>query len=268
MRLGSGAVAVVTGGAAGIGHALVELLLERGAEVVVVDSEPGGLHALLEARPGATGHVADVSQLDAIRGIAATVRDRLGRVDLLVNNAGVSVAGHFEDIPVEDLRRVMDVNFWGTVFSCRAFLPLLRIAAEGGGAVICNVLSDFALLGVPGKSGYAASKFATRALSEVLGAELQGSGVSVLAAYPGATATGLVRRGRAVDAAKQETEARYLDRAMRPEYVAHRILRGIERGRSKLLIGWDVRAIDLATRIAPGLTQWALRRYWRHVPFL
>ncbi|MFQ5891024.1 MAG: SDR family NAD(P)-dependent oxidoreductase [Gemmatimonadota bacterium] len=268
MRIGPETVAVVTGGADGIGRALVEQLLRREAQAVAIDNDRNGLRSLLEALPRASGHLCDVSDPGSVASAAAFIQDRFGRVDLLVNNAGTSVAGHVEESPIEDLQHVIAVNFWGVVHSCRAFLPLLRASASGSDAAICNVLSDFALIGVPGKSGYAASKYAARALTETLGAELQGSGVSVLAAYPGATATGLIRRGRAVNPAKQTAEADYLSKGMRPDFVARRILHGIERGRTRLLIGLDARVIDLAIRFAPGPTLSAIRRFWRRVPFL
>src|SRR6185503_9678995 len=99
---------------------------------------------------------------------------------LLINNAGVSVAGPVEDLTVEDFQRGMGVNFWGVVHGCQAFLPHLRAAARRGeAAAVCNVLSDFSLFSLPTKAAYAASKHAARAFTEALGAELHGSGIAV-----------------------------------------------------------------------------------------
>lgn len=259
---------MITGGANGIGYALVEQVLARRAAVVVIDDDAAGMRALLAAYPCVDGHVCDVADAAAIGGVAGAVRNHFGRVDLLVNDAAISVAGHVEEIAIADLERVLAVNFWGVFHCCRAFLPLLRIGASKNGATICNVLSDFAMIGVPGKAGYAASKHAARALTQTLTAELAGSGINVLAAYPGATATDLVRRGRAVDARKQATEHDYLMKGMKPDYVAQRILRAVERSRTTQLIGAEARLIAVGQRFAPALTQWAIRRFWRRVPFL
>ena len=115
---------------------------------------------------------------------------------------------------------------------------------------------------------YAASKHAAHAFTVALGAELAGSGVTVTAVYPGATATALVARGEAVDSEKQAREAAMLARGLAPEEVARRLVRAVERGRRRVLIGRDTRLLDFATRAAPALVQAAVRRYWRRVPFL
>ena len=107
-----------------------------------------------------------------------------------------------------------------------------------------------------------------RALTEALRAELRGTGISVTAVYPGATATALVRRGRAVDDVKRRREDAFLKRGMSPEAVAAKTVRAIERGSSRVLIGRDSRAIDLATRISPDLFHALVGRFWRRIPFL
>jgi short-subunit dehydrogenase len=136
-------------------------------------------------------------------------------------------------------------------------------------AHVCNVLSDFALLGLPTKSAYCASKFAVRGFSEALRAELAGSSVGLTCAYPGPVATGLVERGRAWDTAKQAAEARFVEaNAIPVAKVARRIVRGIERGRARVLVGKETWAIDLATRLAPALTNTLVGRLRGRVPFL
>jgi short-subunit dehydrogenase len=131
-----------------------------------------------------------------------------------------------------------------------------------------NVLSDFALFSLPTKAPYASSKHAARAFTESLGAELHGSGVTVTAVYPGATATDLVKTGYAVNPGRRDLEAGFLARGLPPEVVARRILKGVDAGRSRVLIGRDTRVIDLAVRVAPALVQAGVRRFWRRVPFL
>jgi short-subunit dehydrogenase len=213
--------------------------------------------------------VCDVADFEALESVANAVGAVHGPVHVLINNAGITVAAPVEDLSFEHFQRVMAVNFWGVVHGCRAFLPHLRAAAERGEtAAVCNVLSEFALMSLPTKAAYAASKHAARAFTEALGAELYGTGIVVTAAYPGATATELVRRGYAVDQVKREREAEFLTRGMHPDVVARKILRGIERGRARVLVGKDARLIDVATRLAPSVVRGVVRRFWRRVPFL
>jgi short-subunit dehydrogenase len=281
MRLGSGTVAVVTGAASGIGRALARQFHERGVRVALVDVDGPGIDALASGLSGSTIHVCDVSDPAAVSACSDEVIRAHGGVHVLVNNAGISAAGAVDELPLEVFHRAMDVNFWGVVHTTRAFLPELRRAAAGGApagsgalagseglASICNVLSDFALFSLPTKAAYAASKHAARALTEALGAELHGTGIVVTAAYPGATATNLLSRGHAVDEVKRRREAEFLEKGLAPEIVARRIVRGIEAGRIRVLIGRDTRAIDLAARLAPGFVQAGVRRLWRRVPFL
>ena len=269
MKLGAQSVAVVTGAASGIGRAVVLELAQRGATVAMIDTDRAGLAEVARATARSTPFVCDVRDPDALARVADEIMRTHGRVDVVVNNAGVSVAGSVEALTLEQLQHAMDVNYWGVVHGCRAFLPALRAtAADGSHTALCNVLSDFALFTLPTKSAYAASKHAAHAFTLALGAELAGSGVTVTAVYPGATATALVARGVAVDTEKQAREAAMLARGRAPEEVARRLVRAVERGRRRVLIGRDTRLLDFATRVAPGLVQAAVRRYWRRVPFL
>ncbi len=262
-------MAVVTGAANGIGRALARDLHARGVRLALVDVDEAGLSSVGSSLDRGTRHICDVTSESAVSALVQQVVREHGAVHLVVNNAGVAAAGPVEDLPVEQFRRTMDVNFWGVLHVCRAFLPQLRAAAaRGEPAAICNVLSDFALFSLPTKAAYAASKHAARALTEALGAELHGSGIAVTAVFPGATATGLVQRGYAVDGAKQNIEAEFLGKGSPPDAVAARIVRGIEAGRTRVLIGRDTRAIDVAVRFAPAIVQAGIRRFWRRVPFL
>jgi len=237
--------------------------------VAIVDIDRRGLDAAAAALPDATAHVCDVSDPDAVSRLRGEVVERHGVVHLVVNNAGISVAGPACEVPLEEFQRAMNVNFWGPVHVCRAFAADLRAsAARGEHAAICNVLSDFALFSLPTKAPYASSKHAARAFTEALAAELAGSGVSVSAAYPGATATGLLERGSAVDDEKRRREAEFLSKGLSPDDVAAAIVRGLELRKSRILIGRDTLAIDVATRLAPALVQAGVRRFWRRVPFL
>jgi short-subunit dehydrogenase len=269
MAFAAGTSVVVTGASSGIGRAVAREYAARGARLALVDIDEAGLRGVASSIPAASVHVCDIADEQSVAAATSDIATSHSSVDVLVNSAGISAAGPVEEMPIEAFRRTMDVNFWGTVHMCRALLPALRAtAARTGRAAICNVLSDFALFSLPTKAPYAASKHAARAFTESLAAELHGSGVRVTAVYPGATATGLVRKGFSVDAAKRDLEAGFLEKGLAPELVARRIAGAIDTGRSRVLIGRDTRAIDAASRLAPGALQAGVRHLWRRVPFL
>lgn len=256
---------VITGAARGLGAALARGVAARGARVAGVDRDAAVIETMRALGPQHTAHVADVADRAAVDALAADVTSAHGRVDALINNAGVAVAGRFEDVPHDDLAWLMGVNFWGVVHGCRAFLPHLRRQPEGH---VLNVVSSFAWLGFPGKSAYAASKAAVRALSESLRAELHGSGIGVTLLFPGPLDTAIVREGRAVDPQKRAAEAAFLkDRAVPLEKVVARALRGIERDHARVVVGSDYHLIDAAVRVSPALSLAAISRFAKRMPF-
>lgn len=247
---------VVTGGSRGIGRAIVDALVARHARVVVLDLDPSEI-------PGVVTRRCDVANAGDVEAAAEWAAAELGGVDLLVNNAGVSVAGEFTRVPAADFDWLFGVNFFGTVNSCRSFLPRL----SNGGHIV-NVASSFAWLGFPGKSAYAASKAAVRAFSESLRVELGERGIGVTLLFPGPVDTGLVRFGRAVDPVQREREAAFLARrAVAPERVAARCLRAVERNRSRVLVGLDYRVVDLLARLSPELALRVVGFLSRRMPF-
>ena len=268
MHLNEQTVAVVTGAASGIGRGIALELARRGCRLALVDIDEAGLTRTQALAPHAhvSIHRTDVGDLAAMQALAEAVVREHGGVHVLVNNAGVSVTAPLDALKIEDFEWLMRVNFWGVVFGCKVFLPYLRREKE---ARICNVLSDFALVGFPTKSPYCASKFAVRGFSESLQAELYGSSVGVTCVYPGPVDTGLVKHGRAWDAAKQQAEADFVARRSLPvEKVARRICDGLARNRRRVLIGKETYLIDFMKRLAPSLTTRLVGKVRRRLPFL
>lgn len=262
IRSWPGKVVVVTGAARGLGAALTRVFVARGAVVAQVDRAAAPVTA---AGSPHSWHHADVADEGAVQQLASDVIARHGHVDALVNNAGVAVSGPCEHVTTADLRWLMDVNFFGVVHACRAFLPHLRARPE---AQVLQVVSSFAWLGCAGKGAYAASKAAVRAYSEALRAELHGSSVGLTLLFPGPLATGLVRNARAADPLQREREAAFVDaRAVPIDRVTARALAGMQRNAARVVVGRDYRLLDLAVRLAPAWTLAALARLQRRLPF-
>jgi len=187
-----------------------------------------------------------------------------GRVDLVVNNAGVALLAEVPSMTVDDLQWLMGVDFFGVVYGTKAFLPHLLDSDDGH---IVNISSVLGLLSAPSQSAYNAAKFAVRGFTDSLRMELEAarSGVSCTTVLPGGIRTDIVRHAR-VDpelAASAGGRQRLVDgfdilARTTPEAAARRILAAVERNQRRLLIGTDARFIDLVSRMAPGLYQRAL----------
>jgi NAD(P)-dependent dehydrogenase (short-subunit alcohol dehydrogenase family) len=164
-----GRVAVVTGGASGIGRGVAEELLARGATVVIADVEAAPLQATA-AEIGATAIRTDVSDAVSVQALAEETLRRLGRVDIVCNNAGVGPFSRIESMTLADWKFVIDVNLWGVIHGVHAFLPHL-IANSNGGHIV-NTASQAGLTAFPDVGAYSVTKYGVVALTETLAAEL------------------------------------------------------------------------------------------------
>ena len=270
MRISNKTIAVVTGAASGIGKAVASELAKRGCHLALVDINESALQETVAELSNSnqqhvTAHLTDVSSESEMRKLAARVFQEHGQVHLLINNAGVAVASPFDQLDLRDFQWLMGVNFWGTVFGCKFFLPHLAAADS---AAIVNILSDFALIAFPTKTCYSASKFAVRGFSEALRAELYGSSVSLTCVYPGPVNTNIIRSSRAWDTGKQRLEAEFLEKRGLPiERVARRIIDGAEKGRARVLIGKETYLVDIMARAFPAITNSLTGRLREKIPF-
>jgi 3alpha(or 20beta)-hydroxysteroid dehydrogenase len=185
-----GKVALITGGARGIGAAEATRFVAEGAQVVVADV----LDAEAATVAGRLGDAAaavhlDVTDLDSWNSAVATAVDHFGHLDTLVNNAGIVRVGLIESMDVEDFRAVLEVNLVGTFLGIQAVVPALR---DAGGGSIVNTSSTAGFIGYAGLGAYGASKFGVRGLTKTAARELGSSGIRVNSIHPGGTDTPMV----------------------------------------------------------------------------
>ncbi|MDI4234898.1 SDR family NAD(P)-dependent oxidoreductase [Bradyrhizobium sp. Arg237L] len=263
----SGSAVAVTGAASGIGRALALELAARGADLALADRDEAGLAAVAAeiAKTGApkvTVHRVDVGEANQIADFAEAATSAHPSLNILINNAGVTLLGQFHEIDQAQMEWLFNINFWGTVHVTRAFLPQLARQRE---AHIVNVSSIFGIVAPPGQTAYCASKFAVRGFSESLRHELAAarSPVRLSVVHPGGVATNIVRNSRTgagvSDNARRAQAIEWFDAAARttPTAAARSIIEGAENNRPRILIGSDARLMDLLQRFLPA-TYWSV----------
>lgn len=246
-------VAVVTGAASGIGRATALRLASCGCRVALADIDRDGLESiakeLTELGTTVSTHEVDVSSSSQMEAFAGDVEDIYGSIDILINNAGVAIAGTFENQRLEDLEWLVGINYWGVVYGCHYFLPLLKRRDE---AHIVNVSSMFGFLGLPEQSGYCATKAAVRALSESLWTELRREKIGVTSIHPGCIDTAIIASSRMEDDETRESAQDIFSlRGAPPDAVAVAILRGIEKNKLRVRVRPESIASEWLKRIFP-----------------
>ncbi|KIF75457.1 short-chain dehydrogenase [Streptomyces sp. 150FB] len=256
-----GQLVLVTGAAGGIGRATALAFAAAGARIVAVDLDAAGAERTVEralrvGAPEAWAEVVDVGDGEAMEKLAEKVSAEYGVVDVLVNNAGIGLSGHFLDTTVDDWRKVLDVNLWGVIHGCRLFGG--RMAARGQGGHIVNVASAAAYQPSKALPAYSTSKAAVLMLSECLRAELAPVDIGVSVICPGFVNTGITATARftGVSVAEQErrrkkTSLLYGLRGYPPEKVAVAILRAVVRDQAVVPVTPEARGARLLSRIAP-----------------
>lgn len=255
-------VVAITGAASGIGRALAVEVAARGADVAISDIDEEGLAEAADQarRKGAEvlTTTVDVADREAVHQWADEVVEHFGRVNVIVNNAGVSVTAAIDELSYEDFEWLMDINFWGVVYGTKAFLPYLRAADKGH---IVNISSVFGIIGHPSQAAYNAAKFAVRGFTESVRAELEleESSVSATSVHPGGVKTNIVRASRVegtgvLDRTAEELIEEFDTELARltPEEAACQILDAVQKNKRRVLVGRDAQLIDLIQRCVPS----------------
>ena len=247
MKTLDGKVVVITGAGSGIGRALALAAARQGAVLALSDWDEVGLVETAQQVQTSTHREVrtdklDVRDRDAMRAYAASVAEELGRVNVVVNNAGVALHGDFEEMSYDDFEWVMDVDFWGVVQGTKEFLP--HLIASGDGHVV-NISSLFGLVGMPGQTAYNAAKFGVRGFTEALRQEmiLAGHPVQVTCVHPGGIKTAIVRNARVT----QHFDTKLA--RMTPDRAAEIILDGVLANKPRVLVGSDAKALDWVQRL-------------------
>ncbi len=245
-------VIVITGASSGIGRAMACEYAAEGARVVLGARSVGKLEALVEEIRQKGGQAAacgvDVTHPEECRALIETAVREFGGIDILICNAGISMRAIFDDVDLKVLHQLMDVNFWGTVNCCKYALPYLQ-TSKGS---IVGISSVAGLHGLPGRTGYSASKYAMTGFLETLRIENLKKGLHVMIACPGFTASNVRFSALTADGSQQGETPRDEAKMMTAEQVARIVRRGILRRKRLCLMEIEGRATHFVKKFAPA----------------
>jgi short-subunit dehydrogenase len=261
MGFWDGKVVLITGGTRGIGLALAEGIAPSNASLILTARSKEELEKASSSLPVSVDNLflfpADVSDDDSVKRLMVETFNKFGRIDIVINNAGVGLRGKVCDINPDDLERAFKVNLFGPLNMVQQTVPIFKMQGQG---TIVNICSLGAVRPVPNIGGYSASKAALMSLMQTARLELQPLGIKVINVFPGSAKTGF--RDNALGVSYPENEPR-LSRVS-PDLVASRIISGIEGGKNNIFITWPDKAMAFISGAWPGLADklvfWAFRR--------
>ena len=252
-------VAIVTGASSGIGLATARLLAGYQAKVVLAARSEDKLEAIcneLSALSQVIFVKTDVSVESDCRNLIEQTVKRFGRIDILINNAGISMRAMFRDLDLNVIRRLMDVNFWGTVYCTKYALPFLL---ESKGSVV-GVISTAGYKGLPGRTGYSASKFAINGFLDTLRSEHLYDGLHVMIYAPGFTESNIRKTALLADGSQQGETPREEGKMMSSRRVAEIMLNHIRKRSRRATLTFTGKLLLVLTRLFPTITDHM--EYW------
>ena len=259
-------VVIITGGTSGIGKALAETFGNAGAKIVITGRNPENLKEM-EARLTSLGidHLAvqaDVSvEADNVRMVRETLA-KYGKIDVLINNAGISMRALFEDLKLDVFRKVMDINFYGTVYATKYCLPYI-LQTKGS---IIGISSIVGYRGTPARTAYSASKYAMHGLFEVLRTEVMKSGVHVMIACPNFTGSNIRKTALTADGSQQGETPRAEEKMMTAEEVAQLILKATIKRKRELIITFQGKLVVFLNKWFPSMMDTIVYNHMKKEP--
>ena len=253
-------VVVITGGSDGIGKALVDGFLSEGAKVATCGRNYDKLYQLQSQYAGKPLliHTTDISKQQECKSFIDAVIKNFGQIDILINNAGISMRALFCDVELDALRKVMDVNFWGSVYCTKYALPSIM---KSNGSIV-SISSVAGYRGLPGRSGYSASKFALNGWMETLRTELLNTGVNVLWVCPGFTESNI--RNAALDSNGQALGETTMDEKamMSSAECASRIIEAIRKRKRTIVLTFTGKETVFLNKFFPSLADKLVRKFF------
>jgi NAD(P)-dependent dehydrogenase (short-subunit alcohol dehydrogenase family) len=260
MKILANKTTAITGAASGIGRMLAINLANEGCNLALADVDRQGLEEtaqLVGNKVRVSLYTVDVSDKEQVFRYADDASAHHGGVDIIINNAGVAIGDFLETVSFEDFEWLFGINFWGVVYGTKAFLPHLKKRPEGH---VVNISSINGIMPNPNNGPYCASKFAVKGFTETLAQEMIGTSIGVSCVHPGWIPTGIARNARFRNALYSMTRDQAMaifDEVMNrgtPDSVAKAIIKGIKRGKRRILIGADAKVLDMLTRLFPAMT--------------
>ena len=248
-------VIIITGASSGIGLATAKLFASLDAKVVMAARSFDKLEMIKAEMPTPANILCvktDVSVEEDCKNLIDKTMETFGRIDILVNNAGISMRAMFRDLKLDVIRRLMDTNFWGTIYCTKYALPYLL---ESKGSVV-GVISTAGYLGLPGRTGYSASKFAIRGFLSTLRVEHRYDGLHVMVFAPGFTASNIRNMALLADGSPQGMTPRNEDKMMTAERVAQRLAYGLKHRKNEMLLTPIGKITKFFTFALPKFSEW------------
>ncbi|MBS1506881.1 MAG: SDR family oxidoreductase [Bacteroidetes bacterium] len=246
-------VVIITGGSSGIGKALAEVFGKNGSKILITGRNKSDLDAAvgeLKAKQiQVSGFVADVSRQEDNTRMADEAIRLYGAIDILINNAGISMRALFEEVDLDVVKKVMDINFYGVLYATQACMPHI-LKSKGS---IIGVSSIAGFRGLPGRTGYSASKFALNGFLEVLRTEMLYRGVHVMTACPGFTASNIRKRALTKDGSAQGESPRAEEKMMTSEECAQHIYNATLKRKNFLILTTQGKLAVWVNKLFPRL---------------
>ena len=247
-------VVIITGASSGIGLACANVFYSEGAKLVLAARSEEIIKELAD-KFNANGEIraiavkTDVAIESDCKHLIEKTIEVFGKIDILINNAGVSMRANFFDVKLDVLRRVMDINFWGTVYCTKYAYPHI-IAGKGS---IVGISSVAGIHGLPCRTGYSASKYAIQGFLDAIRIETMKKGIQVMTVVPGFISTNIRKTALVADGSAQEESPRDESKMMSPEELARRIVNGIKKNKRQLATSYEGKFTPIVSLFFPKI---------------